>query len=90
MPAILAPETPPPSATAARRTMRLAPALDLPERTGEVGRTAQLSASFSEHGLFTQSRDFVRTAYQPATCKKVCAASFRARSVVNASALRLS
>lgn len=83
------PPPPPPEVAAAPRTLRLSAVLDLPERTEEVRRSAELSASFSEHGLLPHGRDFVRTVYQLAPGEEFVAASFRARSASNASAVRI-
>ena len=83
------PPPPPPPTDAAPRRLRLTARLDLPERIEEVQRTAELSASFSEHGVLPQSRDFLRTIYRLSPEEEYVSASFRARSASNASAVRL-
>jgi len=89
--AVRVPAPPPalPSASAAPRQVRLTARLELPERMEDVQRTAELSASFSEHGLLPQSRDFVRTVYRLPPEEEYVSASFRARSASNASSVRL-
>ena len=83
----------PPPAPAAEagtpRRERIAVRLRLPAMQAEETREANLSASFGEHGLLPQSRDFERIVYRLAAGETYLGASFRARSAANASAVRL-
>jgi hypothetical protein len=76
-----APEPPRP------QSLRLQPMLRLPARLQERTETADLAASFSEHGLLPQSRSFVRTVYRLQPEESFVSASFQARSAANASAV---
>lgn len=82
---------PPPAAAEAGtpRRERIAVQLRLPAMEAEETREANLSASFGEHGLLPQSRNFERTVYRLAAGETYLGASFRARSAANASAVRL-
>ena len=64
--------------------------LQLPARQRDIERTAELSASYSEHGLLPKSRYFVRSLYTLPEDEEYVAADFRARSADNASAVVLS
>jgi hypothetical protein len=76
-------------ASAGRRAVPLALALRLPAMEAEETRTADLSATFGEHGLTPQSRSFQRTVYRLAEGESFVSASFRARSAANASAVQV-
>jgi hypothetical protein len=88
-PAKAEPPSPPPTQTSVPVSIRIIPALRLPERNIETQRTAELSASFKEHGILPQSRNFTRTAYRLAADEEFVSTDFRARSAANASAVQL-
>lgn len=69
---------------------RLAATLHLPERRVERTEEADLSASFSEHGVLPQSRGFLRTVYRLQPNEEFVSAAFRARSAAQASNVRIS
>lgn len=68
---------------------RILATLRLPASSIEQMREADLSASFSEHGLLPQSRGFVRTVYRLEPNEEFVSASFRARSAANSSDVRV-
>jgi len=75
--------------SAARHAVRVATSLQLPARTEEQTRSADLSARFSEHGLLPQRRSFTRTVYRLEPDEEFASAGFQARSASNASAVQL-
>lgn len=79
----------PPPGTTILHSIPLRPSLLLPARSAELVRNAELSASFSDHGLLPQSRTFLRTVYELAPGEEFASASFQARSASNASAVLL-
>ena len=85
---VVAPPAPAAEAGAPRRE-RIAVRLRLPAMQAQETRQANLSASFGEHGVLPQSRDFERVVYRLAAGESYLGASFRARSAANASAVRL-
>lgn len=68
---------------------RLIATLTLPARRVEVERTAELSETFAEHGLWPTSRDFTRTVYKLAAGEEFVSVSLRANGAANASPVKL-
>src|SRR5262249_37546932 len=87
--AIRVPPADAPAPEPALPSMRLIVSLALPAREVEMERRAELSDTFSEHGLLPQRRSFVRTVYQLAAGEEFVSATFRARSADNASAVQV-
>lgn len=83
------PPADPPQGEAPRQE-RLIITLRLPAMEAEQTHTADLSASFAEHGLMPQSRDFERVVHRLAPGETFVSSSFRVRSATNASTVRLS
>ena len=81
---------PEPVGEAAPSPIRLTTTLNLAARQVEVEHTAELSESFSEHGLLPQSQDFTRVVHKLASGDEFVSATFRARSAANASAVQVS
>lgn len=79
----------PEAVTAGPRRERLQVTLRLPSMETEQAREVDLSASFGEHGLVPQSRNFERTVYRLAPGEEFVSAAFRVRSAANASAVRV-
>lgn len=73
-----------PAQATAPRSERLIATLRLPAMETEQIQTADLSASFAEHGLLPQSRAFERVVHRLAPGEVFVSASFQARSAANA------